>query len=64
MGSKDDIPDQEQLDTKNVIYGYYTKVNRSGSKWKVFLKNLIAKIEDKEFLFQDLQGEFQFINES
>jgi hypothetical protein len=35
-------------------------VSRTGEKWKVSLKDVIASIEDKEYLFGSVQGELLF----
>lgn len=42
----------------------FEKVNRTGEKWKVTLKDIIAKFSDKEYLYGQLQGEFNFMGDT
>jgi hypothetical protein len=39
-----DEDDYKSIETKNFIYGFYEKVNRNNGKWRIVLKDSIARI--------------------
>lgn len=66
LGEEDDladVDDHEEIDeddVKNRILGTFEKVHRTKSKWKLNLKNCVATINGKEYLFKKIAGDLDF----
>eukprot|EP00828_Plagiopyla_frontata_P023303 TRINITY_DN29918_c0_g1_i1.p1 TRINITY_DN29918_c0_g1~~TRINITY_DN29918_c0_g1_i1.p1 ORF type:complete len:317 (+),score=80.43 TRINITY_DN29918_c0_g1_i1:134-1084(+) len=62
LNSEDDEDEQlqQELETNDLIIGHYEKVSHKHKKWTVILKDLIAKMNGKEYIFRQLNGNYEF----
>lgn len=66
LGEEDDladVDDHEEIneeDVKNRILGTFEKVHRTKSKWRLNLKNCVATINGREYLFKKIAGDLNF----
>jgi hypothetical protein len=59
LGSCDEYVNN-RTNIKNQIFGHYEKVNKQKDKWKAILKDMIGRINEKEYIFNFLSGDFIF----
>lgn len=58
-----DVDDHEEIDEdsiRNVMLGQFEKVHRSKAKWRINLKNTVATVNGRDYLFKKVTGEMNF----
>jgi transcription initiation factor TFIIA large subunit len=58
LDSDDD--EEPNIETSNRILCQFEKVTRTRNRWKCVLRDGVAKINGRDFVFQKAQGDFEF----
>uniref|UniRef100_A0A7S3LWF0 Uncharacterized protein n=1 Tax=Palpitomonas bilix TaxID=652834 RepID=A0A7S3LWF0_9EUKA len=59
-GDDVDVDDDDDEETQDLILAQYEKVSKARGKWKIALKDGVAKLGDEEYVFKTAQGEFEW----
>lgn len=57
LNSDDDVTDDEEFATENIVLCQYTKIYRHKNKWKFQLSNGVMNLDGKEYVFNTLNGD-------
>jgi hypothetical protein len=55
--------EEGQPDPTDILAGFHDKVSRNGTKWKIALKSCILNTKGKEYIFNPVNGDFEFWGE-
>mmetsp|Transcript_37985 Transcript_37985/g.63864 ORF Transcript_37985/g.63864 Transcript_37985/m.63864 type:complete len:210 (+) Transcript_37985:77-706(+) len=58
--SDDDDDDDDEPETSHLVLAQFDKVNRTKSKWKCNLKDVVLHLNGRDYTFSRANGEFEF----
>jgi len=60
LGSEDEVEDDQEPATQNLVLCQYESVKKHKGKWKIKFRDGIIRIADKEYAFSRASGDFTF----